>query len=48
MSIARIAITALLAATLSLGLGLAACGIKGDPIRPGSEEDLKKKENGGY
>ena len=46
MSIVRIAMTVLLAATL--GLGLAACGIKGDPIRPGSEEDLKKKENSGY
>ncbi len=39
MSIARIAMTALLAAVL----GLAACGIKGDPIRPGSEEDPKKQ-----
>ncbi|MGR3716433.1 MAG: LPS translocon maturation chaperone LptM [Thermohalobaculum sp.] len=45
MSIARIAMTALLAATLSLVLGLAACGIKGDPIRPGSEEDLKTKQS---
>ena len=44
MSIARIAVTALLA----VALGLAACGIKGDPIRPGSEEDLKKKEKSGY
>jgi predicted small lipoprotein YifL len=41
MSIARIVMTALLAAAL----GLAACGIKGDPIRPGSEEDLKKKQS---
>ena len=41
MSIARIAMTALLAAALAL----AACGIKGDPIRPGSEEDLKKKQS---
>jgi predicted small lipoprotein YifL len=40
MSIARLAMTALLAVTL----GLSACGIKGDPIRPGSEEDLKKKQ----
>ncbi len=39
MSIARIAMTALLAAVL----GLSACGIKGDPIRPGSEEDPKKQ-----
>ena len=39
MSIARIAMTALLAAVL----GLAACGIKGDPIRPGSDEDPKKQ-----
>ena len=45
MSIARIAMIAVLAATLSLGLGLSACGIKGDPIRPGSEEDLKKKQS---
>ena len=45
MSIARIAMTALLAATLSLVLGFAACGIKGDPIRPGSEEDLKTKQS---
>ena len=44
MSIARIAMIALLAAAL----GLSACGIKGDPIRPGSKEDLKKKENSGY
>ncbi len=42
MSIARIAMTALLAAAL----GLAACGIKGDPIRPGSEEDSKKEDSG--
>ena len=46
MSIARIAMTALLAAILSLGLGLSACGIKGDPIRPGSEEDPKKEDSG--
>jgi predicted small lipoprotein YifL len=44
MSIARLAMTALLVAAL----GLAACGIKGDPIRPGSDEDPKKKENSGY
>ena len=47
MSISRIALTALLA----LALGLAACGIKGDPIRPGSEPESKKdqkKENSGY
>jgi predicted small lipoprotein YifL len=42
MTIARLAMTALLAVTL----GLAACGIKGDPIRPGSEEDVKKEESG--
>ncbi len=41
MSIARIAMTALLAAAL----GLSACGIKGDPIRPGSQEDLEKKQS---
>ena len=40
MTIARIAMTALLA----IALGLSACGIKGDPIQPGSEEDLKKKQ----
>ncbi len=40
-SIMRLAMTALLAAAL----GLAACGIKGDPIRPGSEEDLKKQKS---
>jgi len=44
MSLGRIAMTVLLA----LALGLAACGLKGDPIRPGSEEDAKKKENSGY
>ena len=43
MSIARIAITVLLAASL----GLAACGIKGDPIRPGSEEDPKTQQSTG-
>ena len=46
MRIARIAMMALLAATLSLSLGLSACGLKGDPIRPGSEEDVKKEESG--
>jgi hypothetical protein len=25
-----------------MALGLAGCGIKGNPIRPGSEEDPKK------
>jgi predicted small lipoprotein YifL len=39
-TIACIAVTALLAAVL----GLSACGIKGDPIRPGSDEDPKKKQ----
>ncbi len=42
MTIARIAMMALLAAAL----GLAACGLKGDPIRPGSEEDQKKEDSG--
>jgi hypothetical protein len=42
MTIARIAMMALLAAAL----GLSACGIKGDPVRPGSEEDRKKQESG--
>jgi len=41
MTIARLAMTALLAAAL----GLSACGLKGDPIRPGSDEDLKKKQS---
>ncbi len=41
MSIARIALTALLVAAL----GLAACGIKGDPIRPGSDDDPKKQQS---
>jgi len=36
---ARITMMALLAAVL----GLSACGIKGDPIRPGSDEDPKKQ-----
>jgi predicted small lipoprotein YifL len=42
MSIARIAMTALLAAVL----GLSACGIKGDPIRPDSKDDPKKQSTG--
>jgi predicted small lipoprotein YifL len=42
MTIARIAMMALLAAAL----GLSACGIKGDPIQPGSEEDPKKQITG--
>ena len=33
-------------ALLGLLLGLVACGIKGDPIQPGSEEDQKKQESG--
>jgi len=40
MSIPRITLAALLAAAL----GLAACGLKGDPIRPGSKEDPKTKQ----
>lgn len=40
MTIARIAMIALLAAAM----GLSACGIKGDPIQPGSKEDPKKKQ----
>ena len=39
MSIARIAMMVLLATAL----GMSACGIKGDPIRPGSKEDQKKQ-----
>jgi predicted small lipoprotein YifL len=31
------------AALLTVALGLAACGVKGDPIRPGSDEDPKKQ-----
>ena len=31
---------------VGLLLGLAACGIKGDPIQPGSEEDQQKEETG--
>jgi len=43
MSIARIAMMALLVAVL----GVSACGVKGDPARPGSEEDVKKKQSSG-
>lgn len=39
MTLARIAMMALLATAL----GLSACGIKGDPDRPGPKEDLKKQ-----
>ena len=39
MSLARIAMTALLAAAL----GLSACGIKGDPVRPNPEDDKKSQ-----
>jgi len=38
-TIARITVTALLIAVM----GLSACGIKGKPIRPGSDEDPKKQ-----
>ncbi len=33
-------------ALVGLLLGLAACGIKGDPIQPGSEEDQQKEDTG--
>ena len=39
MTIMRIAGAALLIAAL----GLAGCGLKGDPIRPGSEKGLKRQ-----
>ena len=39
MTLARLIALLLLAA----GLGLSACGVKGDPIRPGSEDDPKKQ-----
>ena len=38
MSIGRIALTALLAASLAVS----ACGRKGEPMRPGSDHDPKK------
>jgi hypothetical protein len=41
-SIARIAMMAL----LTTALGLSACGVKGDPIRPGSKEDPKTQSTG--
>jgi predicted small lipoprotein YifL len=37
MSFGRILLTALLAGALAVS----ACGLKGDPIRPGSEKDPK-------
>ncbi len=37
MTGARLALAALLAA-----LALSACGVKGDPVRPGSEEDRER------
>jgi len=39
MSIARIAMTALLVAALAI----AACGVKGDPIRPGSDQEPEEQ-----
>lgn len=36
----------LLAALVALSLAVSGCGIKGDPIQPGSEKD-KKKQTGG-
>jgi predicted small lipoprotein YifL len=38
MSFGRIALTALLATALAVS----ACGRKGDPVRPGSDQDPKK------
>jgi len=32
-------------ALLGLLLGLTACGIKGGPIRPGSDDDPKKQQS---
>ena len=40
MRLAHLAIAALLGAALALS----ACGIKGDPIRPGSDKDPKKQQ----
>ena len=42
MKIGRIVLTALLAGALAVS----ACGLKGDPIRPGSEKDVKKQHSG--
>ena len=42
MKIGRIVLTALLASALAVS----ACGLKGDPIRPGSEKDVKKQQSG--
>lgn len=41
MSIARAVTAALLAAGLTAALAVSACGLKGDPIRPGSDKDPK-------
>jgi predicted small lipoprotein YifL len=40
MTVLRVSAAALLAAALALS----ACGLKGDPIRPGSEKDLKRQQ----
>jgi predicted small lipoprotein YifL len=40
MSLARITVAALLA----VALGLSGCGLKGDPIKPGSKKDLKRQQ----
>jgi len=40
-SIARIAMTALLAAALAI----AACGVKGDPIRPESDQEPEEQSS---
>jgi predicted small lipoprotein YifL len=42
MSAARI----LLATVLAAALSVSGCGIKGDPIQPGSEKDKKKQTSG--
>ena len=39
MTFARLAALML----LTTALGLSACGVKGDPIRPGSADDPKKQ-----
>ena len=42
MTLSRLALTMLLAAAL----GLTACGVKGDPVRPGQEdEESSETEN---
>ena len=42
MTYGRLVLTALVAAALALS----ACGLKGDPVRPGSEKDKKTQVSG--